>query len=134
MRHGIFLPESTFSADSLTVSIHPLSSIACINFCALIKDPVVDVRVWWNMETLKHQACTIVTVSQLAFPREGNLTFPWEKSYWDNTVVNGRKSKVLSLATAYGGQCHFCLGREQLFYTCAKLAQLLETLRPSAKD
>ena len=30
-------------------------------------------------------------LSQLAFPVEGNLHFPWEKSHWDNTVV---KSKV----------------------------------------
>ena len=33
------------------------------------------------------------TLSQLAFPREGNLNFPWEKSHWDNTVV--KKKDVL---------------------------------------
>ena len=60
-----------------------------------IKDPVVDVRVWWNMETLKHQACTIVTVSQLAFPREGNPNFPWRKSHWDNTVVKSKRKVVI---------------------------------------
>ena len=27
------------------------------------------------------------TLSQLAFPEESNPIFPWEKSYWDNTVV-----------------------------------------------
>ena len=35
------------------------------------------------------------TLQQLAFPGESNLNFPWEKSYWDNTVVksNFKKSK-----------------------------------------
>ena len=42
-----FLPESTFSADSLTVSTphpHPCA-VACIYICAHVKDPVVHVRV-----------------------------------------------------------------------------------------
>ena len=30
---------------------------------------------------------------QLAFPREGNPNFPWEKSHWDNTVVKKEKKK-----------------------------------------
>ena len=33
MRQEIFLTESTFSADSLTMFIHPLCAIACINIC-----------------------------------------------------------------------------------------------------
>ena len=43
------------------------------------KDPVVHVRVWWIMETLKHPACTVGWVArlllQLAFPVESNLVF-----------------------------------------------------------
>ena len=35
-----------------------------------------------------------VTLSQLAFPREGHPNFPWEKSHWDNTVVKSIKKKV----------------------------------------
>ena len=27
----------------------------------------------------------------MAFPREGNLNFPWEKSHWDRTVVKKKK-------------------------------------------
>ena len=68
MRQGIFffsLPESTFSADSLTVSRTPPCATACINICAHIKDLVVHVRVWWIMETLKHPACTVGWVAQL---------------------------------------------------------------------
>ena len=36
---GNFLPKSTFSADSLTVSVHPRCAIACINICAHVKNP-----------------------------------------------------------------------------------------------
>ena len=59
VRQGNFLPESTFSADSLTVSVKTLCAIACIYICAHIKDPVVHIRVQWTMETLNHEACTI---------------------------------------------------------------------------
>ena len=37
----------------------PQCPIACIYICAHVKDPVVRVRVWWIMETLKHPASTI---------------------------------------------------------------------------
>ena len=40
------------------------------------------VRVQWITETIEHLACTIgrvVQLSQLAFPRETDLNFPWEK-------------------------------------------------------
>ena len=33
------------------------------------------------------------TRSQLAFPRESNLNFPWEKSQWDNIVVKKQHKK-----------------------------------------
>ena len=68
----------------------PCCGITCINICAHVKDPVVHVRVWWIMKTLKHPACTIGWVAQLleqAFLRKSNLNFPWKKSQWDNTVV-----------------------------------------------
>ena len=39
-----------------------------------------------------------MTLSQLAFPREGNPNFPWEKSHWDNTVV---KRLLLFLKYSY---------------------------------
>ena len=75
----------------------PLCAITCINICEHVKDPVVHVRVWWILETLKHPACTInlvVRVSQLAFPGESNPDFLWwEKSHVDNMVVKS-KSKV----------------------------------------
>ena len=88
---GIFLPESTFSADSITCVHKPPCAIACINICVHVKDPVAHVRVRWNMETLKHPASTVGWVARLwhcwLSPGESNLNFPWEKSHWDNTVV-----------------------------------------------
>ena len=85
-------------------------AIACIHICAHVKDPVVHVRVRWLMETHTHTHKTtttttttttnkhknmrgilgIATLSQLAFPRESNLNFQWEKSVWNNT---GKKKK-----------------------------------------
>ena len=49
------------------------------------------------METLKHPACMhrrlgSATLSQLAFPRESNPNFPWEKSHWDNTAVKSKSN------------------------------------------
>ena len=80
----------------------PPCAIACIYICAYVKDPVVHVRVWWIIETPKHPAYTIgwvVWPSQLAFPREGNPTFPWEKSHLDNTVVKGEKNHQKQVST-----------------------------------
>ena len=34
-----------------------------------------------------HRRLGSATLSQLAFPGERNPNFPWEKSHWDNTVV-----------------------------------------------
>ena len=36
---GIFLPESTFSADSLTVFVQPLRAVACTDICEHVKKP-----------------------------------------------------------------------------------------------
>ena len=80
VRQGIFLPESTFSAVSLTVSVTPPCAIACIYICAHVKDPVVHVRVRWIMEILKtssmHRRLGSATLSQLASPGEGKPNFP----------------------------------------------------------
>ena len=38
-RHEIFLPESPFSADSLTVSAQLPRAVACINICIQLKNP-----------------------------------------------------------------------------------------------
>ena len=65
-----------FSLSQLSVQIlftitsspppHPPGATACIYICSHVKDSVVHVRVRWIMETLKHQACTVARLSQLA--------------------------------------------------------------------
>ena len=49
------------------VHTHPCV-ITCINICARVKDPVVHVRVWWIMETLKHPAGTVAWLCHSWFP------------------------------------------------------------------
>ena len=61
-----FSPESTFGALSCGF-LAPPCAIACIYIWAHVKDPVSHVRVRWNMETLKHPACTV------------GMVFPWGK-------------------------------------------------------
>ena len=50
------------------------------------------------METRKtpsmHRRLGSATLSQLAFPREGNPNFLWEKSHWDNIVEKNVKEKI----------------------------------------
>ena len=58
VRQGIFLAESTFSADSFGVRT-PLCAIAYINICAHDKDYVVRVRVRWIMATQSYPARTV---------------------------------------------------------------------------
>ena len=91
-----------------------LCAITCIYISVLVKDPVVHVRVWLIMETLKHPACTlglVAQLSQLAFPGEGNLNFPWEKSHWDKTVAKLQMQKYIS-------KCHITLSSVTLCCTC----------------
>ena len=84
VRQGIFLPEPTFSVDSLMCVRIPLCAITCINICVHITDPVVHVRVQWIMETLKHPACTVglgsATLLLLAVPGDSNQNFL--RVYW----------------------------------------------------
>ena len=87
-------------------SVHtPLCATAGINICIHVKDPVAHVGVRWIVETLEHPAYTIgwvVRLSQLTFPGESNLNFPWEKSHWDNRVVNPHPQKKQLLSFKLG--------------------------------
>ena len=78
VRKGIFLPQSTFGADSLMVSVHPPCTLH-------VKDPTVYVRVRWTMETLKHPACTLGWVARLcrSWLSLGRAT---KISYWRNPI------------------------------------------------
>ena len=49
-----------------------------------------------------HRRLGNATLSQLAFPGEGNPNFPWEKSHWDNTAVKkNRHMNLIVLSFAY---------------------------------
>ena len=61
----VFLPESTFSANSLTCVHTPPCAIACINICAHVTDPVIHVSVRLIMQTLKHPACMVGWLARL---------------------------------------------------------------------
>ena len=104
------LPESTFSADSLTCVRTPPSATTRINICAHVKDPVVHVRVRWIMETLKHTACTVDWVARLCrswlFPgkatRISHVRNPSGAIHWSNKInkiysglLQARKRKPL---------------------------------------
>ena len=80
-----------------------LCAFTCINRRAHFKDPVVHVRVWWIMETLKHPACTIGWVARLLQLWKA-ANFPWEKSQWDSSVEaknNKIKYPIMPLLTLY---------------------------------
>ena len=74
--------------QSLKCVLTSLCAITCINIYAHVKDPVGHVRVRWINETLKHPVGLVsATLSLLVFSGERKPNFPWEKPYWDNTVV-----------------------------------------------
>ena len=94
MRQGIFLPESTFSADSLTVSVHLRVQKHALTYVHTLKircscQSSVD---YGNTKTPSmHSKLSSATLSQLAFPGgKSNPNFPWEKTHWDNTVVKSK--------------------------------------------
>ena len=60
-----------------------------------------------------HRRLGSVTLSQLAFPWEGNPDFPWEKSHWVNTVVKSKKVKS---------------SRHFISFSCQKCGSLLQKI------
>ena len=51
-----------------------------------------------------HSRLGSATLSQLAFPGESNLNFPWEKSQLDNTVVKKKKKGIETVSATQTGQ------------------------------
>ena len=52
-----------------------------------------------------HRRLGSATLSQLAFPGEGNPDFPWEKSHWDNV-----KKRTLEPISCVAVGFHDCTG------------------------
>ena len=75
MRQGIFLPESTFSADSLTGSVQLPCAIACINVHAHVKIPNTyshtTVQTHENIPTLTGMGSAALV---MAVPDPGKVT------------------------------------------------------------
>ena len=49
-----------------------------------------------------HRRLGSATLSQQAFPGEGDPTFSWEKFQWDNIVVNKNNNKVVVVVVVVG--------------------------------
>ena len=68
---------------------------------AHVRDPVVHVRVWGNYGDAKtprmHRRLGSATLPQLAFLRESNSNFPWEKSHRESTIAKSMYIKKMNL-------------------------------------
>ena len=71
-----FSPRVNFQRRLFQGVRTPPCVIACICTCAHVKDPIVDVRIRWIMETLKHPACIVSWVVRLCrtWPSLGKAT------------------------------------------------------------
>ena len=69
-----------------------------------------------NIKTPSMHRLDSATLSQLAFPGESNPIFPWEKSQWDNTVIQKKKKKKTNKQTnGVGGDKRRCVVVLSLF-------------------
>ena len=82
---GFFFLPVNFQCRLSYVCPHTPCAIVCINICAHVKDPVVHVRVRWNMETLKHPARTVGWVARLCRSWLSPKKTTWF-SHWRNPV------------------------------------------------
>ena len=93
---GIFLPQSTFSADSLTVSVHPhvqSHPLATVHMLKILS-PSQSLVDYGNTKTPSmHCRLGRATLLQLTFPGKCNPNFPWGKFQWDNPFVNHSQIK-----------------------------------------
>ena len=93
-----FFSQSQLSVQTLdTLRTFPCA-IACINICAHVKDPVVQVRVWWILETPKHPVCTVGWVARLCYSwfssGKSNPNFPRD----NETIYFSKKSDSLFMS------------------------------------
>ena len=77
--------QSQLSMQTLERCPHTPCAITRMNICVHVEDPVVHVRVWWIMETLKYPECTVSRVGYrdsvvAGFPRGKQPKFPNERN------------------------------------------------------
>ena len=92
-----FSPQSQLSVPgSLWCVCRSLYATACMNICAHVKNLSQSLVDYGNAKTPStHCRLGSATLLQLAFPRESNPNFLWEKSNRDNTVVKKKKKKSI---------------------------------------
>ena len=56
--YSLYTPQKSFGGDCTKAGV-PLVPTLAKRALTLVTDPVVHVRVWWIIETLKHLACTV---------------------------------------------------------------------------
>ena len=103
-----FFSQSRLSVQTLLRCRTRPCAIACIYICMHVKDPVVhqSSEDYGNTKTPSmHPRLGSATLSQLAFPGEGNPNFPWEKSLGDNTVVKSKKVVLLVKRNVSMNEC-----------------------------
>ena len=54
LQQGIFLPESAFSAVSLTAFAKPLCAVRCMNICVHITNPIGSHTIVWTLKNTAH--------------------------------------------------------------------------------
>ena len=94
---GFFSQSTKFQCRLCYVVSTPLCAIACMYICVHTKDPIVHVRVWWIMETLKHPAYTIGWVVQLS--QWLSLVKATRISHGRNSIGTKSKSKETGTGT-----------------------------------
>ena len=85
MQQGIFLPESTFSADSLTVFVQPLCAIAWLNICVCVKNPqtLAAIPLFGHMEIQHTLIGTGSAALVAAAPCSGKVTQISLREQWN---------------------------------------------------
>ena len=96
-----FFSQSQLSVQTFTVSVHP--RVQSHAFTSVFTQDYGNPRKkkgggGKKKERKKqtpslHRRLSSATLSQLAFHGESNPIFPWETSYWDNTVVNSQQQQ-----------------------------------------
>ena len=98
-----FSPRVNFQCRLSYCVRAPQSVIACTDICAHVKDPVVNVRVRWIRETLKHPVCTVGWVALLcrSWLSPGKATrFSYGRNLSNNIIVE-KKNPTLAVPIWY---------------------------------
>ena len=94
VQQRIFPPESTFSADSLTVSVHhrvQWHAFTSVGTLKVLQSMSEFGGVWKH----KHPACTAGWVARLCRGQLSKPIFPWKRSYWNKKSCKKNNSYLV---------------------------------------